>query len=66
MQLTAARLEHAVRQAVTDTAIKDRAAEIGRRIGKEDGVCQAVSLFQRHMEAIAAPPTATILPSRAA
>jgi UDP:flavonoid glycosyltransferase YjiC (YdhE family) len=45
-RLTAARLEHAVRQAVADPAMRRRAAEVGRHIRAEDGVGRAVSLFQ--------------------
>ncbi len=49
--LTAERLESAVRLAMTDTAIRRRSEEMGRMIRAEDGVGKAVALFQRHVGA---------------
>ncbi len=51
-RLTAARLAHAIEQAVTDTQMRSRAAALGERIRSEDGVTCAVNTmlahFQRH------------------
>jgi len=52
-QLTAGRLEHAVRQAVSDEAMRGRAAEVGRLMRAEDGVGRAVALFQRYAVPVA-------------
>jgi sterol 3beta-glucosyltransferase len=52
-QLTAQRLKHALRQAITNQAMRRRAEEIGRMIQSEDGVGQAVALFQQHIGASA-------------
>ena len=52
-ELTAERLEWAVRQTVADTAIRRRSEEMGRMIRAEDGVGKAVALFQRHVDAAA-------------
>ncbi len=65
-ELSAVRLEQAVRLAVADEGIKARAAEVGRLIRNEDGVARAVELFQRHIGTAAGRPTPTVLPSRAA
>ena len=53
--LTAARLESAVRRAVTDPAIRQRAAALGRLLRTEDGVGTAVGLFQDHIGAWTEP-----------
>jgi UDP:flavonoid glycosyltransferase YjiC (YdhE family) len=65
-ELTAERLEMAIRRAVTDAGLKERAAEIGRLIRGEDGVGSAVRLFQQHIGAPADPLTGAIVPTRAA
>jgi sterol 3beta-glucosyltransferase len=54
-RLTAERLEHAVRHAVSDAAMRRRAAEVGRLLRAEDGVGRAVALFQRQAGGPAAP-----------
>jgi UDP:flavonoid glycosyltransferase YjiC (YdhE family) len=50
-QLTAERLAEAIRMAVTDTAMRARAAEVGKRIQAEDGVRRAVEAVQQHLSA---------------
>ena len=50
-ELSAQRLEQAVRQAVADTALRRRAEEMGRLIRAEDGVGKAVALFEQHVGA---------------
>jgi sterol 3beta-glucosyltransferase len=59
-ELTAERLELAIRQAVADATMYERAAEIGRLIRNEDGVGNAVGLFQRHIGAADAPIGTTV------
>lgn len=44
-QLTADRLAQAIRTAVTDGAMQRRAAELGAKIGSEDGIAQAVEVI---------------------
>jgi len=44
--LSAERLAHAIQQAVTDTAMRSKAAELGNTIRQEDGVGEAI----RHIE----------------
>jgi sterol 3beta-glucosyltransferase len=46
-RLTAGRLAHAMRVAVTDEAMRKRAAALGETIRAEDGVGNAVRLFNR-------------------
>lgn len=46
-QLSAANLAAAIQQAVTDTEMQQRAADLGRRIRAEDGVARAVEVLQR-------------------
>jgi UDP:flavonoid glycosyltransferase YjiC (YdhE family) len=50
-RLTAERLARAIRTAVESPAIRERAAMLGERIRKEDGVGQAVELAVRHFQA---------------
>lgn len=50
-RLTAERLADAIRQAVNDPAIAQRAADAGRLIAGEDGVRKAVAFIQSHLEA---------------
>ena len=47
--LTAESLASALRIATSDTAMKTRAAELGRRIRSEDGVSRAVNKFNNHL-----------------
>jgi UDP:flavonoid glycosyltransferase YjiC (YdhE family) len=47
--LTATRLSRAIAAAVSDPAIRERAAELGERIRAEDGVSRAVELFLMHV-----------------
>ncbi len=47
-RLTAEKLAQAIHTAVTDTALRDRAAACGERIRAESGVAQAVELIERH------------------
>ena len=56
-QLTAQRLAYAIRKAIGDQAMRRRAVEVGQSIRAEDGVGQAVALFQRHIGA-SIPPSA--------
>ena len=44
-ELTAARLAEALRQAITDEALRRRAADLGATIRAEDGVGRAVAIF---------------------
>ncbi|HJW91521.1 MAG TPA: glycosyltransferase, partial [Anaerolineales bacterium] len=48
-KLTAERLAQAIQQAVTDQAMRQRAANLGARIQTEDGIAQAVAILQ-HLE----------------
>jgi UDP:flavonoid glycosyltransferase YjiC (YdhE family) len=50
--LTAERLASAIRQAVTDPAMRRRAADLGKRIQAEDGLSRATESFIRHVEQI--------------
>lgn len=47
-RLTAARLAAAIRVAVDDPGVRQRAAAIGAQIGAEDGVGSAVALLERY------------------
>jgi sterol 3beta-glucosyltransferase len=47
--LTAERLAGAIRQAVTNPAMRQRAAELGRQIRAEDGVGRTIDLFLRYL-----------------
>lgn len=49
-KLTAERLAAAIRQAITDQAMRDRAAESGGRIRAEDGVARAVEAINRYLD----------------
>jgi sterol 3beta-glucosyltransferase len=46
-KLTADRLAHSVQEAVTNTAMHQRAAALGSKIQAEDGIANAVKLIQR-------------------
>jgi UDP:flavonoid glycosyltransferase YjiC (YdhE family) len=46
-QLTTNRLVAAIEQAVTDRAMQQRAAQIGRQIRSEDGIVRAVQLIEK-------------------
>jgi UDP:flavonoid glycosyltransferase YjiC (YdhE family) len=50
-QLTAERLAKAITQAVTDQAMRQRAATLGEKICSEDGVGEAVRIICQHMGA---------------
>jgi UDP:flavonoid glycosyltransferase YjiC (YdhE family) len=47
-RLTAEKLAHAISTAVTDSALRARAAALGERIRAENGVACAVELIERH------------------
>lgn len=47
VDLTAERLADAIRVAVTDTRIRERAAALGMKLRAEDGVTRAVEAFER-------------------
>ncbi len=47
--LTAERLAGAIREAVTNPAMRQRAAELGRQIQAEDGLGQTIELFLRYV-----------------
>jgi sterol 3beta-glucosyltransferase len=47
-QLTAERLAQAIQQAVSDTGMRQRAADLGEKIRAEDGVGQAVALIEAY------------------
>ena len=49
-ELTAELLADAIRQAISDTAMRQRASDIGMRISSEDGVGTAIDLFERFVE----------------
>jgi sterol 3beta-glucosyltransferase len=46
-KLTADRLAQAIQEAVTDTAMRQRAADLGSKIQAEDGIGNAVEVIQR-------------------
>lgn len=46
--LTAGKLAEAIHAAITDTALRARAAALGEKIRAEDGVAAAVALIERH------------------
>jgi UDP:flavonoid glycosyltransferase YjiC (YdhE family) len=48
-RLTARRLADAMRIAVTDEAMRVRAAELGRRVRAEDGVANAIRIVNQHL-----------------
>jgi len=48
-KLTAARLVQAITMAVTDTAMHQRAADLGSKIQAEDGIARAVEIIQQSM-----------------
>ena len=48
-KLTAGRLAGAVVQATTDAGMRERAAEIGARIGAEDGVARAIEFIDNSL-----------------
>jgi UDP:flavonoid glycosyltransferase YjiC (YdhE family) len=53
-KLTVERLAHAIREAVTDQTMRQRAANLGSRIQAEDGIARAVAVVQQ-IEARGAP-----------
>jgi sterol 3beta-glucosyltransferase len=48
--LTSARLTHAIRVAVQDEGLRQRATDMGRRIRTENGVAAAIEAIQRQLE----------------
>ena len=46
-KLTVDRLARAIEEAVTNTAMRQRAAELGSKIQAEDGIANAVEIIQR-------------------
>ncbi len=48
--LTAERLAGAIREAVTNAALRQRAAELGRRIQAEDGLGRTIELFSQYVD----------------
>jgi sterol 3beta-glucosyltransferase len=48
--LTAERLAEAITRAVTDPALRQRAAALGEAVRAEDGVGRAVAFIQQHLE----------------
>jgi UDP:flavonoid glycosyltransferase YjiC (YdhE family) len=48
-QLTAEKLEGAIRIAVSDAGMRDRAAALGQKIREEDGVARAIEAFHQHV-----------------
>jgi sterol 3beta-glucosyltransferase len=61
-ELTVGRLAEAIRRAVTDEEMRRRAGDLGTRIATEDGVAQAVDVFERFV----AHPSGTRGPAFAA
>jgi sterol 3beta-glucosyltransferase len=50
-KLTAPKLARAIQQAVSDTAMRQRAAELGAQIRAEDGIASAVDFIETHIRA---------------
>jgi UDP:flavonoid glycosyltransferase YjiC (YdhE family) len=48
-KLTASALAHAIHQAVTDDAMKKRAAELGAKIRSENGIANAIAIIERYL-----------------
>jgi UDP:flavonoid glycosyltransferase YjiC (YdhE family) len=46
-KLTADRLAHSIQEAVTNTAMRQRAAALGSKIRSEDGIANAIEVIQR-------------------
>jgi UDP:flavonoid glycosyltransferase YjiC (YdhE family) len=55
-ELSVERLADAIRTAVTDDGMRDRAAELGVRIRAEDGVARAIEAFERGVAGAAERP----------
>lgn len=47
-KLTVEKLADAIRIALTDSALRTRAAALGEKIRAEDGVARAVNIIERH------------------
>jgi UDP:flavonoid glycosyltransferase YjiC (YdhE family) len=47
-RLTAEKLAQAIHTAITDSALRTRAADLGTRIRAENGVARAVEIIERH------------------
>jgi sterol 3beta-glucosyltransferase len=54
--LTADALAKAIRTAVSDTGMQQRAAELGAKLRAEDGVGHAVSFIERQVQSVTASP----------
>jgi sterol 3beta-glucosyltransferase len=50
--LSAGRLTAAIREATSNTEMRRRAGEVGRRIRSEDGIGRAVAAFDRHLRRV--------------
>lgn len=59
-QLTAERLAEAIHIAVTDQAMRARAADLGRRLQAEDGVGRAVEVIQDYLTDIRGSKSSTL------
>jgi UDP:flavonoid glycosyltransferase YjiC (YdhE family) len=53
-RLSVSRLAHATRRMMEDTALRERAAALGQRLRREDGVGRAVEIIQRHVRQLPA------------
>ena len=49
-RLTAERLTEAIREAVTNPTMRQRAAELGRRIQAEDGLGRTIEIFLQYAD----------------
>jgi sterol 3beta-glucosyltransferase len=54
--LTADTLANAIRAAVSDAGIRQRAAELGAKIRAEDGIGNAISFIERQIQSVTASP----------
>jgi sterol 3beta-glucosyltransferase len=59
-RLTVERLTDALRAAVADADMRQRAGALGRQIQTEDGVARAVELFEQHIGVAQPMPVATV------
>jgi sterol 3beta-glucosyltransferase len=46
-KLTAEKLSHSIRQAITDTSMRQQAERLGQQIRSEDGVANAVRFVEQ-------------------
>ena len=54
-QLTAEKLAQAINTAVSDSAMRARAAALGEKIRAEDGIARAIEIIERHAEQFTLP-----------